>query len=149
MQGICCVYICVCARMYALIYSYTYTCVSCINEPEGTAVWDERNGWFSIDIGRRSTTTRIRKLEYLYFCLAFLPYRFIFIPSIFILPDFSLFLPHIPARANSIRVLSSHNILTSETSHASFSPARLSSRRTPTAFARTERLLQLAEVYNL
>lgn len=72
--------------MRALIYSYTYMPVSCINEPQGITVRDEKNGWFFIDIGRRSTT-RIRKLEYLYFCLALLPYRFIFIPSIFILPS--------------------------------------------------------------
>lgn len=81
-----CVCVSVCMCLCALIYSYTYTCVSCINEPQDITVRDEKNGWFSIDIGRRSTTTHIRKLEYLYFCLALLPYRFIFIPSIFILP---------------------------------------------------------------
>lgn len=35
------VYVCVCVR--ALIYSNTYTCVPCINEPQGTTVRDERN----------------------------------------------------------------------------------------------------------
>lgn len=109
-----CVCVCVCtrARARALIYSYTYTCVSCINEPQGITVRDDKNGWFSIDIGRQSTTARIRTIPlFLLLSLALRLYRFIFIPSIFILPR-----PHPrPVRGYPIRVLSSRNILMLET----------------------------------
>jgi len=54
----------------------------------------------SIDIGRQSTTTRIRKLEYLYFCLTLVP---IYFHPIY----FHSLQPHIPACAyilSSLRV---------------------------------------------
>lgn len=86
-------------------------CVSCINEPQGTTVRDERNEvvlhryWTSV---QHVDCSDIRKLECLYFCLALLPYRFIFIPSIFILPDL------IPACAY---ILSSCPLLLAQRSH--------------------------------
>lgn len=70
----------------AFRYFNTYMCMSCINEPQGTIVRDERNEmvfhryWTSV---HHVDYTRIRKPECLYFCLALLLYRFIFIPFYF------------------------------------------------------------------
>lgn len=89
-----CVYVSVCVRMCALTYSYTYTCVSCINEPQGITVWDEKNGQFSVDIWPSVHHDSHQKTRIpLFLPLVLRPYRFIFIPSIFILPGL------IPARA--------------------------------------------------
>lgn len=145
-------YMCMsCARarvcMYVRAYIFIYIYVSCINEPQGITVWDEKNGWFFIDIGRWSTTTRIRKLEYLYFCLALLPYRFIFIPSIFILPGLIPVCAYILS-ASSLRVTFScwkrdFGCSFFSPSPAFFSSSNFNSTRTNRVF------LIISEIYDL
>lgn len=129
---VCCV--CVCVRLYI---SYTCTCISCMNELQGTTVRDEKKRVvFHIDIGRRST---IRKLEYFYFCLALLLYSDLFSSHLF-----SFFPTSSPLlRLCPIRVLSSRNILTRrkvESPGSRFSPVSLLSlRRVPIARTHTNR----------
>lgn len=86
-----CVYasVCVCA----LTYSNTYTRVPRVNKLQGTTVRDERNEEvvahrYWLDIGPPSSNYSRGKTRMPLFLPRITPtYRFIFIPSIFILPD--------------------------------------------------------------
>lgn len=100
------VYMCMCA----LIYSYTYMCVSCINEPQGITVRDEKNGWYFIDIGRRSHHDSHQKTRILLFLPRITPIPIYFHPIYFHSPR-----SHPRLCLYPIRVLSSRNILMLET----------------------------------
>lgn len=81
-----CLYVCVCLYVFVCAYIFIYIYVCIMHKRTSRYNSSGREKWVVFHRYWRSTTTRIRKLEYLYFCLALLPYRFIFIPSIFILP---------------------------------------------------------------
>jgi len=59
----------------AYIFIYIYVCI--MHKRTSRYNSSGREKWVvSIDIGRQSTTTRIRKLEYLYFCVTLVPIYF-------------------------------------------------------------------------
>jgi len=70
---LCVMYVCMCVCAY--IFIYIYVCI--MHKRTSRYNSSGREKWVVfIDIGRQSTTTRIRKLEYLYFCLTLVPIYF-------------------------------------------------------------------------
>lgn len=95
--------------------------------------------------GRRSTMTRIRKLEYLYFCLSYYAHTDLFSSHLF---SFS------PASSPPVLIsyprslFAQHSHVGNEISFLAPLPL-LSPRQVSIVLARTERVLRLAKVYDL
>lgn len=96
--------------MCALIYSYTYMCVSCINEPQGIAVRDEKNVVVFHRYWPPVHHDSHQKTRIPLFLSRITPIPIYFHPIYFHSPR-----PHPRLCLYSIRVLSSRNILMLET----------------------------------